>query len=45
MDGWVGLTWPPLKPTATMPRSCLLGRNLGCSVGAEVILLGVRLVS
>ena len=31
------LTWPPLKPTATTPKSFRLGMNLGCICGADVI--------
>jgi hypothetical protein len=37
-------TWPPLKPTATTPRSCRLSRNLGCIWGADVILLWMVVV-
>ena len=33
------LTCPPLKPTATTPKSWRLGRNLGCICGADVMLV------
>lgn len=31
------LTWPPEKPTATMPRSLPFLRNLGWRVGASIV--------
>ena len=34
---WSSLTWPPEKPTATMPKSVPFLRNLGWRVGASMI--------
>jgi hypothetical protein len=37
MGGQYVFTWPPEKPTATMPKSVPFLRNLGWIVGASIV--------